>query len=59
MYEAQPGADDRIAGYDAQTVTLRPRDSARFMQRWWLERQTGLLLRADGFETPYYMKEID
>jgi sigma-E factor negative regulatory protein RseB len=28
-------------------VTLKPRDNARFMQRWWLERQTGLLLRAD------------
>lgn len=47
MYEVLPGADDRIAGYDAQTVTLRPRDNARFTQRWWLERQTGLLLRAD------------
>jgi sigma-E factor negative regulatory protein RseB len=47
MYEVQSGADDRIAGHDAQTVTLRPRDNARFMQRWWLERQTGLLLRAD------------
>jgi sigma-E factor negative regulatory protein RseB len=47
MYEVQPGPDDRIAGHDAQTVTLRPRDNARFTQRWWLERQTGLLLRAD------------
>ncbi|MEY4750634.1 MAG: hypothetical protein RIQ60_2848 [Pseudomonadota bacterium] len=47
MYEVQPGSDDRIAGHDAQTVTLRPRDNARFMQRWWLERGSGLLLRAD------------
>ncbi len=47
MYEVLPGPDDRIAGHDAQTVTLRPRDNARFAQRWWLERQTGLLLRAD------------
>lgn len=47
MYEVQPGSDDRIAGHDAQTVTLRPRDSARFLQRWWLERSSGLLLRAD------------
>jgi sigma-E factor negative regulatory protein RseB len=47
MYEVQAGSDDRIAGHDAQTVTLRPRDSARFLQRWWLERSSGLLLRAD------------
>jgi sigma-E factor negative regulatory protein RseB len=47
MYEVQPGSDDRIAGHDAQTVTLRPRDNARFLQRWWLERSSGLLLRAD------------
>jgi sigma-E factor negative regulatory protein RseB len=47
MYEVQPGNDDRIAGHDAQTVTLRPRDNARFLQRWWLERTSGLLLRAD------------
>ncbi|MFM2065811.1 MAG: hypothetical protein RLZZ584_720 [Pseudomonadota bacterium] len=47
MYELLPGADDRIAGHDAHTVTLRPRDNARFMQRWWLDRGSGLLLRAD------------
>ncbi|MFM2119155.1 MAG: hypothetical protein RL722_623 [Pseudomonadota bacterium] len=47
MYEVVPGGEDRVAGLDAQVYNLRPRDSARFMQRWWLDRSSGLLLRAD------------
>lgn len=47
MYQVQLTGDDRIAGLDTQVLTLRPRDSLRFAQRWWLDRQTGLLLRSD------------
>lgn len=46
-YEIEPGGDERIAGHTAQVVLLKPRDAYRFAQRWWLERQSGLLLRAD------------
>lgn len=46
-YEVQWGGLDRIAGHEAQVLTLRPRDALRYPQRLWLERQTGLLLRAD------------
>ncbi|MFM2059348.1 MAG: hypothetical protein RLY71_3733 [Pseudomonadota bacterium] len=46
-YEIEPGGDERIAGHAAQVVQLKPRDTYRFAQRWWLERQSGLLLRAD------------
>jgi sigma-E factor negative regulatory protein RseB len=37
----------RVAGLDAAVLLLRPRDSARFAQRLWAERASGLLLRAD------------
>lgn len=47
LYELQTHAADRVAGLDAQVVTLRPRDALRYPQRLWLERQSGLLLRAD------------
>ena len=46
-YAIEPGGDERIAGHAAQVVQLKPRDAYRFAQRWWLERQSGLLLRAD------------
>jgi sigma-E factor negative regulatory protein RseB len=46
-YEAIVGRDDRVAGHEAQVITLKPRDSWRYGQRWWLERDSGLLLRND------------
>lgn len=46
-YEVQWGAIDRVAGHEAQVLTLRPKDGLRYPQRLWLERQSGLLLRAD------------
>lgn len=46
-YELRPLGVDRVAGYDAEVVVLKARDTLRFSQRLWAERQTGLLLRAD------------
>lgn len=46
-YDAHLDGIDRIAGLEAQVLTLKPRDGLRFTQRLWSERQTGLLLRAD------------
>jgi sigma-E factor negative regulatory protein RseB len=37
----------RVAGFDAAIFLLRPRDDARFAQRLWAEKSSGLLLRAD------------
>jgi sigma-E factor negative regulatory protein RseB len=45
-YEARLGAVERVAGHDAQSLALEPRDSWRYAYRLWLERITGLLLRA-------------
>lgn len=46
-YDLQPLGIGRVAGFEAEVVLLRARDSLRFSQRLWAERQSGLLLRAD------------
>lgn len=47
VYEAVLSREERVAGYEAQVVTLKPRDGYRYAQRWWVERESGLLLRSD------------
>lgn len=47
VYEAVLVREERVAGYEAQVITLKPRDGYRYAQRWWVERETGLLLRSD------------
>lgn len=47
VYDAVLVREERLAGYEAQVITLRPRDAYRFGQRWWVERETGLLMRTD------------
>jgi len=39
----EPG---RIAGYDCDIIELEPKDALRYGYRLWLEKNTGLLLRA-------------
>jgi sigma-E factor negative regulatory protein RseB len=46
-YELKRVGVDRVAGYDAEVMLLKARDSARFSQRLWAERQSGLLLRTE------------
>jgi sigma-E factor negative regulatory protein RseB len=46
-YEMLAEGPGRVAGFDAAVFLLRPRDGARFAQRVWAERASGLLLRAD------------
>ena len=45
-YEIRKGESGRIAGYDAQSVTLDPKDNLRFGYRLWAEKNSALLLRA-------------
>ncbi len=45
-YDARLGAVERVAGLDAQALALEPRDAARYAYRLWIDRATGLLLRA-------------
>lgn len=46
-YEMRSLGADRIAGLEADVLLLKPRDGLRFAQRWWAERESGLLLRMD------------
>lgn len=39
--------DDRVAGYDAQVVLVKPRDAHRLGYRLWAEKNSSLLLRAE------------
>ena len=45
-YDARLGAVERVAGFEAQMLALEPRDNRRYAYRLWLDRTTGLLLRA-------------
>jgi len=46
-YELRLLGTERVAGYEAQVLMFKPRDSHRFAQRLWAEHESGLLLRAD------------
>lgn len=46
-YDLQVLGDDRVAGYEAQLLLLRPRDRERYGYRLWAEKASGLLLRAE------------
>ncbi len=47
FYEVRKLGAERVAGYEAQVLLVRPRDGYRFGYRLWAEKNTGLLLRAD------------
>jgi len=47
VYELRLLGTERVAGYEAQVLMLKPRDGHRFAQRLWAEQGSGLLLRAD------------
>lgn len=40
----------RIAGFDSQVVRLEPRDAWRYGHQFWVDQETGLLLKADIFD---------
>ncbi|MFN3543901.1 MAG: MucB/RseB C-terminal domain-containing protein [Thiobacillus sp.] len=45
-YEARLGGTERVAGRNCQVVTLTPRDAFRHGYQLWLDKQTGLPLKA-------------
>jgi sigma-E factor negative regulatory protein RseB len=47
FYDVRPQGADRVAGYEANVLLLRPRDALRFGYRLWAEKLSGLLLRSD------------
>ena len=45
-YDVRRIGEDRVAGYRADVVDVAPRDGLRYGYRFWLERDTRLLLRS-------------
>lgn len=45
FYTARHGGVERVAGVDADLVTLTPKDSLRFGYRVWTERSQGLVVK--------------
>lgn len=46
-YEVRMIGRDRVAGFEAAVLHVKPRDGLRFGYRLWAEQVSGLLLRAD------------
>ena len=46
FYEAKLGGTERIAGRSCQVVALAPRDGYRYAYNLWLDKRTGLPLKA-------------
>lgn len=44
-YQVKAAGRERVAGYEANVVQLRPQDKLRFGYRVWTERKTGLLIK--------------
>lgn len=43
----EEGGEARVAGRAARVLVLEPRDALRYAQRLWVDRASGLMLRAD------------
>lgn len=44
-YQFRKGTPARMAGYEAQQVVVEPRDDLRYGRQFWIENNTGLLLK--------------
>jgi sigma-E factor negative regulatory protein RseB len=49
-YVVRKGSRARIAGFDSQIVRLEPRDEWRYGHQFWIDIETGLLLKAELFD---------
>ena len=52
-YQLKTGGEARIAGHTARRVTILPEDNFRYGYDFWLEEQTGLLLKWELFDTDH------
>ena len=49
-YEISLGESRRVAGFDCQSVVLKPRDNLRYGYRLYADKASGMLLRAVTFD---------
>lgn len=45
-YVVKKGAAGRVAGLDTQSISIEPRDELRYGHQWWVDTQSGLLVKA-------------
>jgi sigma-E factor negative regulatory protein RseB len=45
-YSVKPGSKARVAGIDAQTILLEPKDAMRYAHELWMDPISGLLLKS-------------
>lgn len=53
------GESVRVAGYDSQELVLEPRDKLRYGYRLWVEKSSGLLLRAQTVSGNRILEQIE
>ncbi|MFJ3057387.1 MucB/RseB C-terminal domain-containing protein [Herbaspirillum sp. NPDC087042] len=49
-YQFSAGPDERVAGRECHAIVLEPRDKLRYGYRFWADKQSGLLLRAQTLD---------
>jgi sigma-E factor negative regulatory protein RseB len=49
-YIVSKGSRARVAGFDSQIIRLEPRDAWRYGHQFWVDLETGILLKADMFD---------
>ncbi len=47
QYQLQREGESRVAGREADVLLLEPQDALRYAQRLWVDRRSGLMLRAE------------
>ena len=52
-YRLETGGEARIAGHSARRVSIIPEDNYRYGYDFWLENQTGLLLKWEVFDASH------
>jgi len=46
-YDVSKGGIERVAGHECQLIVLRPKDMLRYGHRFWVDADTGMLLRSE------------
>ncbi|MBU0751052.1 MAG: MucB/RseB C-terminal domain-containing protein [Gammaproteobacteria bacterium] len=46
-YVVKKGNTGRVAGLDTQSIMIEPRDDLRYGHRWWVDSQSGMLVKAN------------
>lgn len=57
-YEIRRGEQERVAGFEAQSLMLVPRDGLRYGHKFWADTATGLLLKAKVVDERAHAMEL-